>query len=864
MLTGYKGLKRFRSVSGEKTLAFLILPTEQNAHSFDMVQEESIVEFDGDTYRIKQMSEKNKGQKYFKEVVAIHTFFDLIDGYVYEVFTGSKTFEAFLQFVFAGTGYTWDIIGTFYAQDWENLGDNNPIALFQDGLKRYGPEFTLNGTHLAFKQKIGNATDFQFRYSYNIKTINRSVNTNNLSTYIKGFGKKNEDGSYVVQSEYISPLDEANGGPLKRKHAKPVRDERYTTLEGLNERLQAEIKEVPEVSITLDFVDLRRAGFPYDVPNEGDDVFLIYEPRNLDLETRIMDITEEFTEFNDYPIKTDVTLTNFRNNMTDQFVGFSRTQKTVDSIMTGSKKIPYSALDDAVKRATEALQSAQTELEFTNGIIARDKTNPNHLVLFNSAGIGVSLDGGFTFRTAMTAEGFVADLITVGTMLFDRMQGGSLKLGQAYQNGVLEVWSDTDGNGTQEQVARVDDDGAYFPVLGSARIRGDVENTWLLGDATYYINIVNGDDNNNGLSWVAAKKNFQAFIDGIPKNLNGYAITLLVRGDVLGGINLRGYHNGELIIIADTLPETRRPRILGPSVFENLYAGRFQILGYEAHGDESTVGQAMFTATFCQGLRFYDVKVYGNDKSPDAFWFNNCQFAVEECHAYGISDRGLYASNLSHGIFRNNHGSVPVALLVESGSIVTGEGTRWDGSVLRLGNSYLGGNNTDVWAIDTGEVAPAPPPESSEQTATYTSAGGDSWSSVGGYNDNKVTQGDWGYGQQTGLWYFDLTALRGKTIISAMVTVTRNSGGSSSARTVYIRTHRYISRASRPAGTPAVSGNYAAGSMAVGETKTIDVTALVQANIANGSIDTSLGAYITGATDYMNLASGATLVVRYK
>jgi hypothetical protein len=53
MLTGYKSLKRFRSVSGEKTLAFLILPTDNNTHSFPMVQEESIVDFDGEEYRIK-------------------------------------------------------------------------------------------------------------------------------------------------------------------------------------------------------------------------------------------------------------------------------------------------------------------------------------------------------------------------------------------------------------------------------------------------------------------------------------------------------------------------------------------------------------------------------------------------------------------------------------------------------------------------------------------------------------------------------------------------------------------------------------------------------------------------------------------
>ncbi|WP_419955947.1 phage tail protein [Neobacillus niacini] len=421
MLTGYKPLKRYRSVSGEKTLSFLIMPTEQNQHSIEMVQEESVLEFKGDTYRIKQAREKPRGNTYIKEVVAINTLFDLVDDHIYEVRTQSMTFQMFLQFVFAGTPYTWDIVDTFYAQDWENFGDDNRLSLFQEGLKRYGSEFTLNGTHFTFKRKIGNAMDFQFRYNYNIKTLNKSVNTNNLSTYIKGFGKQNEDGTYVVQSEYTSP----NVAKFGIRHAKPVRDERYATLEGLNERLIAELKDTPDVSITIDFADMRRAGFPFDVPNEGDDTYLIYEPMGIDVEARIIDITEEFTENSDYPIKTDVTLSNLRNRMIDQFEEFSRTQKTVDGIMDGSRRIPFNALDEAVKRATAALQSAETELTFENGIIARDKNNPNFLVLFNSNGIGISRDGGQTFKEALTSEGFVASAGVIGQFEANNIQIGA-------------------------------------------------------------------------------------------------------------------------------------------------------------------------------------------------------------------------------------------------------------------------------------------------------------------------------------------------------------------------------------------------------------------------------------------------------
>jgi phage minor structural protein len=406
-LTGYRGLQRKRNVNGEKTLAFLVMPTPQNVHSFPMVYEESIVEFDGEPYRIKQISEKSRGNTFYKEVIAVHTFFDLIDEHVYALHNGSMTFSAALQFVLGGSGYTWSIVDTFYAQSFEDFGDENRLALFQRLLVRYGAEFTLNGTHITFRKRIGNATDFQFRYNYNVKTLSRDVKTSNLSTYIKGFGKKNDDGTYVVESEYTSPNAEIFG----IRHAAPVRDERYTTKAGLDERLQAEINDEPEVSITIDFADLRRAGFPYDVPSEGDDVFLIYEPIGIDVEARLVDIDEEFTEGSDLPIRTIVTLGNIRDSIVDRW---ANVEKQVKDIIGGNTKLPYSAIDAAIRRATEALQSAQTELEFNNGIIARSKDNPNHLVLLNSAGVGISTDGGATFSEAVTYLGINTSLLTAG------------------------------------------------------------------------------------------------------------------------------------------------------------------------------------------------------------------------------------------------------------------------------------------------------------------------------------------------------------------------------------------------------------------------------------------------------------------
>ena len=93
--------------------------------------------------------------------------------------------------------------------------------------------------------------------------------------------------------------------------------------------------------------------------------------------------------------------------------------------------------------------------------------------------------------------------------------------------------------------------------------------------------------------------------------------------------------------------------------------------------------------------------------------------------------------------------------------------------------------------------------------------------------------------------WFDLSTISGKTIISATLTLKRYDGiggGGSVAVGIYGTT------AASASGTPAVGTKYASVSMTNGATKSVDVTAAVQA-LAGGSIkglmiyDTQTGTY---------------------
>ncbi|MDM5229638.1 phage tail protein [Lysinibacillus pakistanensis] len=408
LLTDYSGLKRVRKVNGDYSLSFAIIKTEKNVHAFPLVEEESIVEFDDQQYRIKDVKEVLAGVTPIKTVQATHIFFDLIDTQKYDYLKNTQHLQSCLTFALDGTDYTFEVIDSFSSAIFEKFGEDNSLSLVQKALNVFGAEVQINNKHLKFYRQIGTDTETQIRYGYNVKTLERYVNTNNLSTRIRGFGKKNENDSYVVTAEYLSPNHTIYG----IRDAKPVYDERYTVHSELLDRIKSELIDEPQVSFKVDALELKKLGVLTEQLNEGDRVFVIYEPLGIDLIARVLEIV-------DYPESSkpaEYVFGNFQNNFVSEMAGFQKTKDNVDAILNGNQKLPYNVLDDAVLRATEALTSAMTELVFDNGIIARDPSNPNRLVLINSKGIGISDNGGATFKEAITADGFVLSAGAVGQL----------------------------------------------------------------------------------------------------------------------------------------------------------------------------------------------------------------------------------------------------------------------------------------------------------------------------------------------------------------------------------------------------------------------------------------------------------------
>ncbi|MDI3411106.1 phage tail protein [Bacillus sonorensis] len=289
VLTGYTNLAIKRTVNGDISLSFLLPKTEHNAHAFDLVEEESVLTYNGIDYRIKQCVEQLVGVTPVKSVTAPHIFFDLIDDFRYDTLTtGFKSINVIFDFIFRDTGWTFSIIDSFDTEEFENFGNDNCISLFKKALDRFEAEYEIVGRDVRIYKQIGSSPDFQFRYNHNVKTFKKTVDSSNLSTYIRGEGKKDNNGKPMVTAEYTSPL----AGIYGIRHAPIYTNETITKKSTLERYLKAKLQDKPEITIEIDFVELKNAYYAVAKPSLGDTVPTIYEPLNVSLNLRVMEIEE--------------------------------------------------------------------------------------------------------------------------------------------------------------------------------------------------------------------------------------------------------------------------------------------------------------------------------------------------------------------------------------------------------------------------------------------------------------------------------------------------------------------------------------------------------------------------------------------
>lgn len=477
---------------------------------------------------------------------------ELIDIYIDDMRPANKTAAEALTQVLTGTRWqpgTVDNLGT----NSTNYYHTNAMSAIQKIASVWGGEIAFRvsisanavaGRYVDILARRGSDTGKRFVYSKDITEITRTVDLSSTKTALYGYGKGEETadgyGRRIDFADVVwtTPTDPANK-PLGQKwvgdedarlawgHADGAggRLHRFGVFEDSEETDPAillqktwdslqKLKE-PVVNYSMSVIDLGTlADLPHEAVRLGDGVFVIDSVLSPELRTqaRVIKIARNILE----PQETKVELGNFLGNLSKTTEKLTNLDSTInfqkgmwDDKYSAISGVPTSVLAGAINTLTNEIQSVNGYVRITDadGIIIYDTPDPLTATkaLRLKGGIfaiaNSKTGGNWNWSTFGTGDGFTADRITAGTMLADRILGGTLTLGGL---------NNTSGVATVKDAA-----GATIITLDQAGIT--INNNSLTISNPYTDLRLYGDANNNSV-------------------VHG-SITLDLRGD--GGVAMR-------------------------------------------------------------------------------------------------------------------------------------------------------------------------------------------------------------------------------------------------------------------------------------------------------------------------------------
>lgn len=444
-------IKHEQSLNGDERIDMDIPYTKMN--SIFMKQQSDlkmwVILFENKEYRIISSKQEGLGEKYTISVTAVLYILDYLNTHrVYERIDASLTTKEAFDIVFNDTPYTYITVDTAYSERFEGIGEGETkLEIFKTFIDRYGYEMKIVDKVVYLYNQIGNDANFEYRHKVNTQDISKEVDASEIYTYMRGYGDYREEGgeeetttettnsetSSGYQKTSVKVIENDNEedvtkkAKLKREYTSPlaaiigiregppIMNANITKQETMDKQLKEAVESSVNISFTADIYDMSRHGYRFQHAELGDRVFLVDERIGLDTEIRVVKIDREI---NNEGYVTNVEITFGSANLADNYSSnLSTAAKDIQDLIEGRKKLKFDALDVISQSMVKKILNTSSELAFdSNGIHAVEKNNPNNQMTLNSSGLMLSIDAGNTARTAITAEGIVADAITAGSI----------------------------------------------------------------------------------------------------------------------------------------------------------------------------------------------------------------------------------------------------------------------------------------------------------------------------------------------------------------------------------------------------------------------------------------------------------------
>lgn len=283
--------QKTKGVNGEKSLSGTIYTNDEILEGIGRGWR---LQFEEENYCLTYVNPIDEGNRIVVEFDAVHEFFfDLRKSVIYSEMNGSNTANAYLQFIFNGSGYEYRLEVTIPSFEKESFGMKNRLDLFKDFISSTGVEFSVNGKIVRILERVGTNLSTIVKKGFNLNELRIEKDPGSFITYLRGYGAffdpdDESKGRLIV--EYLSPLAELYG----KLEGDPIVDERYKVESNFIDRLKNDVESSYGISVDIDMEDLTRAGYDYDQPHEGDYIMAINKDLGFEQKIRIMSYTTSY------------------------------------------------------------------------------------------------------------------------------------------------------------------------------------------------------------------------------------------------------------------------------------------------------------------------------------------------------------------------------------------------------------------------------------------------------------------------------------------------------------------------------------------------------------------------------------------
>ena len=565
--------------------------------------------------------------------------------------------------------------------------------------------------------------------------------------------------------------------------------------------------------------------------------------------------------------------TNAYNRVVDWAYGSVNGTTTINGGLIQTGTILADQIAANAITADKIATNAVTADKIATNAVTTDKLEANAVTTDKIEANAITADK--IAANAITSNKLSADAITGKTITGGIINGteinGSTINSDSFVGDVLAI----DGTISAKSLQVQDIDSAKYPAT-------------LDGNVDLYVNSSSGNDDNE-VDDGARFKTLQGVIDAIPKFLNNKSVYITMETDSTEDVSMRGIVGGAIRIYMNgkTLYGTLRSYVCAASI--TVYGGTKDSTEGATGVIHPNVGLSFGSRAVSVGFEasqyaaIYKVKVFAPDNIPSGVTNTDKVCVASQSGTGSVYCKNVQIVNAAVGFRSNNVGAMHVnsssgvaskyGFQATTGGIITIANNAQAGGKKSSTNKSAGGqvlydSNGPTFATGNqstdGGTAPV---VSTTKTITIKSSYGDTYrSSV--YNnwkkDGTVRQGDYGYGDCNGCWFFGsaFAEVKGATIKKVTITITRQSGGSSSAVDLVIKSHGY---SSRPSGKPSYRTTAGTLSLAAGKSGPLVITnSTILSEISSGKVK-GFGIQSTyNSSNYAVCSGSVTVKIEYQ